>query len=87
MILQSDILDEKNSKILRQKSKEVSFPMDEEDILTLNNMIMYLRLTQDEEYAEENNLRAGMGLAAVQLGILKRYFVISYKNEDGTFEE
>ena len=28
-----------------------------------------------------------MGLAAVQLGILKRFFVISYKRDDGTFEE
>lgn len=87
MICQNDILDERNSKVLRQKSKDVTFPMDEDDILNINNMIMYLRMTQDEEYAEKNHLRAGMGLAAVQLGILKRYFVISYKNEDGTFEE
>ena len=50
-------------------------------------MVMYLRLSQDEEYAEKNNIRAGMGLSAVQLGVLKRYFVISYKKEDGTFEE
>ena len=28
-----------------------------------------------------------MGLAAIQLGIEKRFFVISYKKEDGTFEE
>ena len=87
MICQSDILDDKKSKILNQKSVEVTFPMDENDILNINNMIMYLRMTQDEEYAQKHNLRAGMGLAAVQLGILKRYFVISYKNEDGTFEE
>ena len=87
MFNQCDILDEKNSKVLRQVSKEVSFPMNEEDISLMNNMIMYLRLSQDEEYAQKNNIRAGMGLSAVQLGVLKRYFVISYKNEDGTFEE
>ncbi len=87
MFNQSDILDEKNSKVLRQKSKEVTFPLDDEDISLINNMIMYLRLSQDEEYATKNNIRAGMGLSAVQLGVLKRYFVISYKNEDGTFEE
>jgi len=50
-------------------------------------MIEYLRLSQDEEYAEKNNIRAGMGLAAVQLGILKRYFAICYKMDDGTFIE
>lgn len=87
MFKQCDILDEKNSKILRKVSKEVTFPMNEEDIKLMNDMVMYLRLSQDEEYAEKNNIRAGMGLAAVQLGVLKRFFVISYKNEDGTFEE
>ena len=87
MFKQSDILDEKKAKILRQTSKEVVFPMDEKDILLMNDMIMYLRLSQDEEYAEKNNIRAGMGLSAVQLGVLKRFFVISYKKEDGTFDE
>lgn len=87
MIKECDILTEKDYKTLRKTSKEVVFPMDENDICMLNNMIMYLRLSQDEEYAEKNNIRAGMGLAAIQLGIEKRYFVISYKKEDGTFEE
>ena len=87
MFKQSDILDEKKSKILRQKSKKVTSPLSEEDKFLINDMIMYLRLSQDEEYASKNNIRAGMGLAAVQLGVLKRFFVISYKNDDGTFEE
>ena len=87
MFNQKDILDEKNSNLLRKKSQEVTFPLSEEDKTLINDMIMYLRLSQDEEYASKNNIRAGMGLAAVQLGILKRYFVISYKNEDGSFEE
>ena len=87
MFNQCDILDYKKSKLLRQKSKEVTFPLDDKDILLINNMIMYLRLSQDEEYSKRNNVRAGMGLSAVQLGVLKRFFVISYKNEDGTFDE
>ena len=86
MLNQCDILDEKE-KILREKSVPVTFPLSSEDLSTINEMIMYLRLSQDEEYAEKNNIRAGMGLSAIQLGIKKRYFVISYKNEDGTFEE
>ena len=87
MLKEKDILDERKSKILRQKSNEVTFPMSEEDISLINEMVMYLRLSQDEEYAEKNNIRAGMGLSAVQLGKLKRFFVISYKKDDGTFEE
>lgn len=87
MFKQEDILDYKKSKILRQKSKEVTFPLSEEDKELIYNMIMYIRISQDESYAEKCNVRAGMGLSAVQLGILKRFFVISYKNEDGTFLE
>lgn len=87
MFSQSDILDDRKSKVLRKKSKEVKFPMEDNDISLMNNMVMYLRLSQDEDYATKNNIRAGMGLSAVQLGILKRFFVISYKREDGTFEE
>lgn len=88
MFNQCDILDDrKSNKLLHEKSKEVKFPMDEKDIALLNNMILYLRMSQDEEYATKNNIRAGMGMAAVQLGVLKRYFAICYKKEDGTFEE
>ena len=87
MFKQSDILDEKKSKLLREKSKKITFPLSEDDKLLINDMIMYLRLSQDEEYALKYDIRAGMGLAAVQLGVLKRFFVISYKNDDGTFEE
>ena len=87
MFKQCDILDDRKSKTLRKVSEEVTFPMEEKDILLMNEMIMYLRLSQDEKYATKNNIRAGMGLSAVQLGVLKRFFVISYKKEDGTFDE
>ncbi len=86
MLKQSQILDEKN-KILRQISNKVTFPLDDKTKNLINDMIEYLRLSQDDEYAEKHNIRAGMGLAFPQLGLLKRIFVISYKNEDGTFDE
>lgn len=86
MFKQKDILDEKN-KILRMKSKEVTFPMDKEDIDLALDMVKYLKLSQDDDYAKAHGIRGGMGLAFVQLGILKRIFVIANKNEDGTFTE
>lgn len=87
MFKQSDILNQKNTPSLRKPSEMVTFPMDRKDIDLMNNMVKYLRLSQDEEYAKKNKIRAGMGLAGVQLGVQKRFFVISYKNDDGTFEE
>ena len=81
-----DILDEKES-VLHKVSTEVSFPLDKKYLDLIDDAYEYLRLSQDEEYALKYDIRAGMGLAAVQLGVLKRFFVISYKNDDGTFEE
>ncbi len=78
------ILDEKNS-VLHKKSKEVVFPLNEEDKRRINDMLLYLEMSQIEEEREFYNLRAGMGLAYVQIGILKRIFVISEELEDKKF--
>ena len=81
------IYDEKN-KILHQISEEVTFPLSNEDKKLALDTIKYLKLSQDEEIAEKYNLRAGMGMAFVQLGKLKRIFVIAYQHEDTKeFEE
>ncbi len=86
MLKQSDILDEKD-KSLRKISKEVVFPLSDKEKTLIKDSLNYLRLSQDEEYVEKNNIRSGMGLAFPQLGILKRVFVISYLKDDGIFEE
>ena len=87
MFKECDILNEKNSKLLREPSSEVVFPVEENIKELMQNMMEYLRLSQDEEYAKKNHIRAGMGLAGVQLGIKKRFFVICYKMDDGSFIE
>jgi peptide deformylase len=79
------IYDDKE-KILRTKCEEVSFPYSEEDKKTLKDMVEYLRLSQDEEYAKKNNLRSGVGLAAPQIGINKRMFAI-YLDDAGKHYE
>ncbi len=80
-----NILDESN-KILRQKSKEVTFPLDDETKKLINDALDYLEMSQMDEYIEKYNLRPGMGLSFVQLGILKRIFVISEELEKNKFK-
>lgn len=80
------ILDEKH-KILHQKSSDVTFPVSKEDRRLAEGTIKYLEMSQDEKIAEKYDLRAGMGMAFVQLGKLKRIFVIANEREDHTFEE
>lgn len=75
MLKTKDILDEKDKR-LRQISKEVVFPLTKEDKETIDIMIKYLHDSQIDELAEKYDLRPGMGMSAVQLGILKRYFVV-----------
>ena len=79
------ILDESN-KILRQKSKDVTFPLDDKLKKLIDDSLTYLEMSQKDEYIEKYNLRAGMGLSFVQIGILKRIFVISEELDDGTFK-
>ena len=80
-----NILDEKD-KILREKSKEVVFPLSKEDKKTVEDMIEFLTNSQIEELALKYDLRPGMGLAAIQLGIKKRYFVIVHEYDEGKFD-
>ncbi len=84
MLKTKDILDEKDKR-LHQISKEVVFPLSDEDKKIINDAIEYLTNSQIDELAEKYDLRPGMGMAAVQLGVLKRYFVVVHEYEPGKF--
>lgn len=80
------ILDEKY-KILHKKSEDVTFPLDKETKDLLKNIITYLKMSQIKKYYEKYNLRPGMGLSFVQIGILKNIFVIVEELEEEKFKE
>ncbi len=80
------ILDEKE-KILHQVSKEVTFPLSKEDKKNIKDMLLYLKMSQIEEYSDKYCLRPGMGLSYVQIGVLKRIFVICDEYEEGKFKD
>lgn len=86
MIKTKDIIDEYDKRI-RQISKEVTFPLDEKTKKIINDSLEMLRFSQIEEKAKKYDLRPGMGLSLIQLGIAKRIFVICYEIEEGKFEE
>ena len=71
-----------NNPIMRKKSLPVDLPLSVEDKKTLDDMLEYLKLSQDEDYATKHNIRAGVGIAAIQIGLLKRMFCIYYETED-----
>ena len=72
-----------NNPIMRKRSLPVDLPLSVEDKKSLDDMLEYLKLSQDEDYAAKHNIRAGVGIAAIQIGLLKRMFCIYYETEDG----
>ena len=85
MLRMKDIIDEKDKR-LRTISKEVDFPLSDEDKKHIQDMLEYLTNSQIEELSEKYDLRPGMGLSAIQLGIPKRYFVVVNEYDEGKFE-
>lgn len=80
------ILDEKDKR-LRTISKDVIFPLTEEEKNTIKDAMDNLRYSQIDKYAKKYDLRAGWGLSAIQIGIAKRWFVIVDEQDDGSFKE
>ncbi len=72
---QSDIIMD-GHETLRKVAEEVKLPLSQEDKKTLIDMFSYVLKSQDDEYASKNNVRQGVGLAAPQINISKRMFVI-----------
>ena len=82
MILMKDIIREGNP-LLREKSVDVKLPLSNEDEEILISMIEYIDNSIDEEIAEKYGLRAAVGIAAPQIGILKKMIVIYLTDEQG----
>ena len=86
MLRTKDILDEKDTRV-RAKNTEVTFPLCDEYKNIIPEMLKHLRYSQIEKFSKKYNLRPGMGLAAPQLGINKRFFVVCYEKTEGNFED
>lgn len=71
---------------MRLKSQEVTLPLSKDDKELLDNMLEYLKLSQDEDYAAKHNIRPGVGLAAIQVNVLKRMFVVYVEKDDGVVQ-
>lgn len=73
-------------KCLRTKCEDFKTPITEEDKKLLSDMVEYLKLSQDDEYAKKNNIEPGVGLALPQIGVTKRGFAIYLTDKDKTYK-
>ena len=67
---------------LRKPSIDVQIPLSKEDEETLVLMNQYLEMGYDPEKAKEYDIRPGVGIAAPQIDILKKMFVINAFDEE-----
>ena len=81
MILMEDIIREGDER-LHQKALEVATPISDGDLELLNTMMEYIYNSVDPEF-QKYHLRPSVGLAAPQLGIMKRMIAISAIDEKG----
>lgn len=71
MSLNYDDIVKDTDAIVRTKSEPVTLPLCAEDETLLQDMLTYVRDSQDAEIAEKENLRPAVGIAAIQLGVPK----------------
>ncbi|MFC5541987.1 peptide deformylase [Ureibacillus sp. FSL W7-1570] len=82
MILMKDIVRE-GHPALRTRAEEVKFPLSDEERKTAEDMLQFLKNSQNPELAEKYGLRSGIGLAGNQINFLKRIFAIHIEQENG----
>ena len=86
MLKKGMILDESDKRV-RQKNVDVVFPLSKDDKKMIKEMLKHLKESQIEDIAKKYDLRPGMGLAAPQVGINKRFFVICHEEEPNKFKD
>ncbi|WP_174613108.1 peptide deformylase [Virgibacillus ihumii] len=82
MITMKDIVREGHPS-LREKAEEITVPPSEDDKKLLQEMLEFVKNSQDDELAEKYDLRPGVGLAAPQLGVNKRMIAIHFEDAKG----
>jgi peptide deformylase len=82
MITMKDIVREGHPS-LTTTAEEVPVPISDEDKNLLEDMLTFLKNSQNEEIAEKYSLRPGVGLAAPQLGMNKRLIAVHFDDLNG----
>ena len=80
MLLMKDIIQD-GHPTLRIRAKEVQLPLSKEDFNTLKDMMELVENSQDDELVEQYDLRPSVGLAAPQINISKKMFVMKTMDE------
>lgn len=76
MYCEKDIIKEGNP-LLSKKCAKVNVPLSKADKECIRNLAEYLIISEDEEKCKELGIRPGVGIAAPQVGVIKRMFAMN----------
>jgi len=85
MLTMKDVIREGHPTLAR-KAKDVDIPLSKKNKKILKEMMEFLENSQNDEIAEEYDLRAGVGLAAPQINISKRMIAVLSMDENNEVE-
>ncbi len=85
-IVTKDIILDDNA-IIREISMLVPYPLAKSDKTIMNQLIDYVRSSQDEEEAKARDLKPAYGISAIQIGKPRRLFYIRIENKFGNDAE
>ncbi|NOQ50212.1 MAG: peptide deformylase [Mycoplasmataceae bacterium] len=77
-----DIIQDDNP-IIRKISFDIPFPLSKEDKTTMNQMVDYVRSSQDKDETKKRSLRSAYGISAVQIGKPKKMLFVRIENKFG----
>jgi peptide deformylase len=83
MLINNDTIIKDDDPRIRMRSEDVPFPVPEEDRKLLTEMMEYVDKSTNEEIAEAENLRAAVGISAIQLGVPKKLTAVIIKDDEG----
>lgn len=81
MYMMKDIVRD-GDPVLRKIAQPVKFPLSNSDKKLAANMMEYLIKSQDPQFAQKHHLRAGVGLAAPQVGISEQMAAVLVPKDD-----
>lgn len=83
MIINNKTIIKDNDSLIRQRSKDVTLPLSDDDKQLLMDMHEYVYESTIDEIAEEKDLRPAVGISAIQVGVAKKMTAIILKDEEG----
>lgn len=71
-----------DNPIMKQEIKELTFPLNNEDVEAINKMISYVDASYQKK-ERKYDIRPGIGIAAIQIGYPKKITYIHLDDENG----